>query len=202
MRSIFCAAALVLTFCLSTAFAQPQLSLGINGGTQFIPNLKRPSLMLGVSSWFRASHSIWLSGELLRYEGCDRYPSSPSGFVLIPARGNSLTQRFVVGLHFPLIIKNTSTINLLGIGFGHSWDKCRYGLYELPLEPPSSRLNGSDNIQRSALYGSLTAMSRSNHFPFTLQVRFGLSFSGLSSLSFADPVTFGQVVAGIHLGFF
>jgi hypothetical protein len=202
MRIIHCTLALGLSLCLSSALAQPRLSVGVSGGIPFIPSLDDASPIIGGSTWFHAANSVWLSGEYLLNEGCDWYPNPPPGFLVLPNNDESRTQRLAVGLHFPFTIKNVSPVNLVGINFGHSWDHCNYRLFETPVEPPYPTTTGTDDIQRSVLYASLTAMSRNKHVPFFLQVRGGLSFDRISSFSFVDSEGFIHVIAGVHLGIF
>lgn len=189
-----------LGLCFSSALAQPRVSVGVSGGIPFIPHLDDASPIIGGSTWFHAAKSIWLSGEYLLNEGCDWYPNPPAGFIVLPRKDESRTQRLAVGLHYPFKIENLSPVNLVGINFGHSWDRCNYKLFETPVEPPYPSITVTDNIQRSVLYASLTAMSRNKRVPFFLQVRGGLSFDRISSFSFVDSETFIHVIAGVHVG--
>jgi hypothetical protein len=193
---------LALTICASTlVFAQPQLSLGVSGGLQMYPTHGNTFLpLLGASTWFKASKAFFLSGEYLHYQGIDLYPTATSG--LLPARvhENSHTQRIAVGVHYLMKTYNTSSLALLGINFGQSWDTRGYQLYEPNDEGNFDfRGTGEDQIQRPVLFASLTALSQSKRLPFFLQTRYGFSFSDFSSLSFVESKTFWQVLAGVHL---
>lgn len=196
--SLFVAAAWACT--LTSGLAQPRLSLGITGGVQVYPNRDGIVPLLGASAWFKASRSFLLSGEYLRNKGVDLYPAPPAGFTTAPLHQNSRAQRFVLGLHYPVKIYNTPSISLLGINFGRSWDKRNYNLFALPVEPPFSHINRTDRIQRSVLFASLTALSQNKNFPFSLQARYGVSFSDFSSLAFEESKSFWQVLACIHWG--
>jgi hypothetical protein len=182
-------------------FAQPRLSLGVSGGLQVYPAHGKTFLpLLGASTWFKASKTFFLSGEYLRYQGVDLYPTAPSG--LLPARvhQNSHTQRAAFGLHYLVKTYNTSSIALLGVNFGQSWDKRGYQLYERNAQADFDfRGTGEDQLQRPVLFASLTALSQSQRLPFFLQARYGFSFSDFSSLAFVESKTFWQVLAGVHL---
>ncbi|MCI0695298.1 hypothetical protein L0337_25230 [candidate division KSB1 bacterium] len=191
----------LLAFASTSGFAQPQLSLGVTGGLQVYPTHGNTFLpLLGASAWFKANKLFFLSGEYLRYQGVDLYPTATSG--LLPARvhENSHTQRAAVGLHYLVKTYNTSSIALLGINFGQSWDKRGYQLYEPTAQGNFNfRGTGEDQLQRPVLFASLTAQSQNKKFPFFFQTRYGFSFSDFSSLSFVESKTFWQVLAGVHL---
>ncbi len=200
MKVISLLAAAVWACSLTSGLAQPRLSLGITGGVQVYPNRDGIVPLLGASAWFKVNRSFLLSGEYLRYKGVDLYPAPPAGFLTAPLHKNSRAQRFVLGFHYPVRIYNTSSISLLGINFGRSWDKRNYNLFVLPLEPPYSHINRTNHIQRSVLFASLTALSQNKKFPFSLQARYGVSFSDFSSLSFIESKSFWQVLASLHWG--
>ena len=187
---------------LSSAVAQPQFSVGLSGGVSFIPSPNETSFIVGGSSWFHVIKPIWLSGEFLYSKGCDRYPDPPLGYLLVRRQSKSRTQRLAMGLHYPIKFKNVSTLNLLGINFGHSWDHCDYRVFEFAQETPDEFIPLTKDIQRSVLFGSLTAISPRKNFPFFLQARYGVSFSRLSSFSLVASKDFIHVVAGVHWGVF
>ncbi|MDZ7289805.1 MAG: hypothetical protein ONB44_04645 [candidate division KSB1 bacterium] len=200
MKAISLFAVAIWACTLTSGLAQPRLSLGITGGVQVYPNRDGILPLIGASAWFKTNKAFVLSGEYVRYRGSDLYPAPPAGFMTAPLHKNSRTQRFVLGLHYPVKIYNTSSISLLGINFGRSWDKRNYNLFELPVEPPYSHVNRTDRIQRSVLFASLTALSQNKKFPFSLQARYGVSFREFSSWSFVESKFFWQVLASIHWG--
>jgi hypothetical protein len=202
MRLISWTAALVLTLVLSTGFAQPRFSLGVTGGMHIRSDGDGASPIISASTWFRAAKHFLLSSEYQRFKGCDRYPSEPAGFVVGPFKARSSTQRLLVGLHYSHQYKNTSSLMLLGINFGHSWDKRTYGFHEISTVPPFDDDLVTDHVQRSLLFGSLSVLDYDSRFPFFFQARYGFSFSELSSLSFNESAAFGQLVIGVHLGIF
>jgi hypothetical protein len=196
--SFLVVAILILSF--TAGLAQPRVSVGITGGVQVYPNHGSLLPLIGASTWLKANQSFLLSGEYLRYRGVDLYPAAPSGFVASPRHKHSRTQRFAIGLHYPVKIQRDAPMTLLGINLGRSWDQPNYNLFTLPVEPPYSHVNRMDHVHRSVLFASLTALSQNQRFPFSLQARFGFSFSDLSSFSLVESKAFWQVLASIHWG--
>jgi hypothetical protein len=191
------ATAALLLCSLTSGWAQPRLSLGITGGLQVHPSPERVLPLIGVSAWYKTSDAIFLSGEYLRYQGVDLYPTAPAG--LLPARvhENSRTQRLSIGVHYLIKTYNTSSKVLLGINLGQSWDKRGYQLYEPAADGSFNfRGNSTDHLQRAVSFASLTALSQNKKLPFFLQTRYGHSFTGF----FNDTKSFWQVVAGLHWG--
>lgn len=190
---------MLLICSLSSGLTQPRLSLGLICGLQVHPSRERYNFpLLGASAWYEMKKNIFMSGEFTHYQGVDVYPARSDDF-LVPVRvhDNSNTQRLALGVHRSIKIVNHSSVTLVGINFGHSWDKRGYQLVD--SRPESSQLfygYVEEHLRRPVLYGSLTALSQNKKLPFFLQTRYGYSFNEF----FATRKNFLQVIAGINLG--
>jgi hypothetical protein len=197
-RSSWLAVAVCLSL-ISPSFAQSHVSGGLMLGLQMHPSRSQATPVFGASAWLSSGKKFYSSAEYLFHEGIDRYPQATEALIVTRSHDESRLHRVAVGVHYPIKFHGQSSLTLLGVHFGQSWERHAYQYADIS-NVPFMYFDRRDYVRRSAFYASWTAMSQSRKMPFFLQARYGFSFKHGSLFEMRETKALFQVVAGLYLG--
>ncbi len=182
---------------------QSHLSTGLLLGLQMHPSRSKATPMIGASTWFSSGMKFQFSAEYLFHEGVERYARGTENMIVkLSSNEGSKTHRVAVGVHYPILVHGKSSVTLLGLNFGQSWDRYQYSYFDVSNTPVESYRGEHENVHRSILYASWTVMSQNRKLPFSLQARYGYSLGHESQFVPSQSKSFLQAVAGFHFGIF
>ncbi len=184
------------------AHTQTHMTTGLNLGLQTYPSRSQATPMIGASTWLSAGEKFRFSAEYLFHNGVEQYARSMEDALVTISSDRSKTHRVAVGVHYPIMVHGRSSVTLLGLNFGQSWDRFEYRYFDVSNVPIASYIGEHENVRRSVLYASWTVMSQNRKIPFSLQARYGYSFGQASPFVLKYSKSLLQVVAGLHLGIF